>query len=78
MEKIFKEVRELSELVKSLFILPKEYLSCQEAADYVGISLSTLYKHTSQHTIPFYRPNGKLIRFKKSELDDWMTKHRIV
>ena len=42
----------------------------------MGISKSTLYKMTHKHELPFYRPNGKLIYFEKSELVKWMLQNR--
>lgn len=47
-------------------------LTFQEAAEYLGISKSTLYKKTAKKKIPFYKNQGKLIYFKKSELNDWV------
>jgi hypothetical protein len=31
---------------------------------------------THKHELPFYRPNGKLIYFEKSELLKWMRQSR--
>ena len=50
----------------------KHTLTLEEAATYLGISKSMLYKHTHNGTIPCYRPGGKLLYFEKSELDDWV------
>ena len=55
----------------------KEYYSVEEAAHYLGIAKSTLYKKTSLGNISFYKPNGKLITFKKDDLDKWIEQHRI-
>jgi hypothetical protein len=33
---------------------------------------------THNNVIPFYRPNGKLIYFEKSELLAWMRKNRAI
>lgn len=54
----------------------KEILTLAEAAAYAGISKSYLYKLTSTRMIPFYRPQSKLIYFKKIELDTWLTNNR--
>ena len=45
----------------------KDVLTLEEAALFMGISKSSLYKMTHKHELPFYRPNGKLIYFEKSE-----------
>lgn len=57
-------------------IYQKEVLNFNEACQYMGLSKSTLYKKTSQSEIPHYCPSGKLIFFKRSDLDSWMLKNR--
>jgi excisionase family DNA binding protein len=55
----------------------EQMLPFDEAANFLGISKSTLYKRTSNRDIPHYKPSGKLIYFKKKELVAWMCKNRI-
>ena len=64
------------EMLENILNAAKEVLTLEEAAAYLGISKSTLYKLTHQHEIPFYRPNGKLIYFEKAELLKWMRQVR--
>ncbi len=47
-------------------------LTLEEAARYLDLSTSTLYKMTSSNKICFYKPNGKRIYFDKSELNAWL------
>ena len=47
-------------------------LTIQGAADYLEISKSYLYKLTAKKQIPHHKPNGKLIYFNKSELNEWV------
>ena len=54
----------------------KDVLTLEEAALFMGISKSSLYKMTHKHELLFYRPNGKLIYFEKSELVKWMLQNR--
>lgn len=56
----------------------KEVLTSNEAAIYLGMESSYLYKLTCQKKIPFYKPNDGRIYFKKAELDDWATKKPMV
>lgn len=56
--------------------LAKEVLTFQEALALLGISASMLYKLTHQRAIPFYKPNGKLIYFKKEDLMNWMLSNK--
>jgi excisionase family DNA binding protein len=50
----------------------KEILSVKEACAYMDISKSYIYKLTHGRMLPFFCPNGKLIYFKRSDLDAWM------
>lgn len=51
----------------------KEILSFKEALIYMDVSPSFLYKLTSKRIITFFKPSGKRIYFKRSDLDKWMT-----
>lgn len=53
----------------------KEILSFQEALAYLDVSKSFLYKLTSSNNITFFKPSGKLIYFKKSDLDQWILRN---
>ena len=55
----------------------KEVLNLEEASQFMGMSRSSLYKLTHSQSIPYYKPNGKLIFFEKSELLAWMRQNRI-
>lgn len=54
----------------------KKVLNFNEASQYLDLSKSHLYKLTSARAISFYRPNGKLLYFKRKELDDWLLRNR--
>lgn len=57
-------------------LLSKEVLNFKEAMNLLGISASMLYKLTHKRTISFYKPNGKLIYFKKEDLLSWMLSNK--
>lgn len=48
-------------------------LNFVEAAQYLSLSHSTLYKLTYQRKIPCHKPNGKVLYFFKHELDEWIS-----
>lgn len=48
-----------------------QLLRINEAAEFLKVSKSYLYKLTSLQLIPFYKPSGKLIYFKKQDLIEW-------
>lgn len=52
--------------------LNKKVLNIDEAAVFVGLSKSYLYKLTSRGLIDFSKPNGKIIFFEKTYLEEWM------
>ena len=51
--------------------MDKEFLNIKEISQYLGIKISTLYFYVENGDIPHYRI-GRLIRFKKQEVDQWM------
>lgn len=71
--KTIKEV--LSEILENLKQKDKEIFTFQEGCNYCGISSSFMYKQTSRGNIRFYKPEGKIIYFKKEDLDNWMLRN---
>ena len=59
-------------------MLQKNILSFNEATGYLNVKKSTLYKLTHNREITYYKPNGKLIYFKKEDLDNWMLKREFL
>ena len=53
-------------------------LSMDEAIKYTGLKRSYLYKLVHNNEIPYYKTEGgKLIRFKRAELDKWLLAVRV-
>ena len=55
----------------------KKVLTFNEAADYMGMSKSCLYKMTSQKIVPHYKPNGKMIFFDLEEIENYLLSVRV-
>ena len=55
----------------------KEVLTSDEAASYMGISKSYLYKLTMTRQIPHYKPMGKMCYFNRKELESWLQGARV-
>lgn len=53
-----------------------EVLNLAQAAEYVSLSKSAIYKKTSERNIPHFK-QGKKLYFKRSELDAWLTELKI-
>lgn len=52
-------------------------LTFEEAAKYLNVSDSFLYKATYRNLIPFYQPGGKKIYFKIEDLDNYIFRNRV-
>ncbi|KAA6343597.1 hypothetical protein EZS27_008725 [termite gut metagenome] len=66
----------VSKLEESLFII-KNILSFDEASEFLNLSKSYLYKLTSSGQIPHYKPQGKMLYFEKSELENWLRQNPV-
>lgn len=72
------ELQKLADLITAnVGVFNKEVLNSQEAAQYMGISLSTLYKLTMAAKINHFKPGGKLIFFNRRDLEQWLQSNRV-
>ncbi len=55
----------------------KRLLNIQEASQYVGLSVHTLYTMVSQRRIPFVKM-GRLTKFDIGLLDVWIKKNTVM
>ena len=53
-------------------MVKKGYLGTAAAAEYLDIPLGTLRQYVSRNTIRYYKPTGKNVYFKLSDLDEFM------
>jgi excisionase family DNA binding protein len=55
------------------------FLSETEAAQYLSLSVKTLRRWRFDRKGPTYaKLNNKLIRYSRSDLDDWMQQQRVI
>ena len=72
-----EEIKDLAKLVaEQTIICTKEVLTSKEAAVYMGVSMSYLYKLTMNKKIPHYKPMGKVCYFNRLELEQWLQGNR--
>lgn len=64
-------IKYASELEKSAYII-KEYLTVEDAARYLHLNKSAVYRLTSNHQITFYKPGGKNIFIRRADLEKWI------
>ena len=55
----------------------KDFLTAKQAADYLGIKMSTLYSYTSKKIVSFNRPNGRKIYFSVETLQEFLSRGRV-
>lgn len=51
------------------------YMTTQEAADYLHVSVGTLREWVRTKGLPHYKP-GKQLLFQPREIQAWMSRHR--
>ena len=72
-----KIMQQLAEIKALTLLAAKEMLTMDDAVLYTGLGKSCWQFVTCKKKIPFYKPNGKNIEFKKSELNDWLQRNRV-
>ena len=83
----FLNVGQLKELIKSLLKQDKEtsdelsdipeIMEKSECCRLTGFKPSTISKYMNERSIPYYKCGEKKVRFKKSEVLEWLLSNRI-
>ena len=76
LQRQIEELQKRMEAVEDILDNAKEVLTVEEASRFMDIARSSLYKMTSDRSIPFYRPNGKMIYFEKADILAWIRQNR--
>ena len=66
-----------NEVTANTIFCTKEVLTSDEAARYMGISKSYLYKLTMRGEIPHFKLMGKMCYFNRVELEQWLQRNRV-
>ena len=77
LQRQIEELQKRMEAVEDILDNAKEVLTVEEASRFMDIARSSLYKMTSDRSIPFYRPNGKIIYFEKADILTWIRQNRV-
>ena len=73
---VLEKLNSIEKMLMEQNMLKKEVFTFNEAAIYLEVSHSHLYKLTSTGTIPAYKPNGKKLYFNRQELNKWLLSNR--
>ena len=67
----------LQRLEKYALLAAKKVLSIEDVVLLTGLTKGHIYKLTSAHQIPYYKPAGKQIYFDRTELEAWLKRNRV-
>ena len=74
-DKLAEQLERIEKHIESQNIRP---MSVEEAANYLHLAKSTVYKMTSRSEIPHFKSRGgKRLSFLKPDLDQWLLAHRV-
>ena len=74
-----EEFKAIASLIEANGVNTKTVLTSDEAARYLGITKSALYKMTMGRRIPHYRSKGgKLLYFQREEIERWATSNKVM
>ncbi len=76
--KVYQVLKEIKQILLRTNSAQKETLSFNEAVEYLDVSKSFLYKLTSQGKITHYKPNNKLIYFRRDDLNKFLQRNRFL
>lgn len=72
-DKILEAIKELKQVT---LLGVKEVLDVNDLAALTGLSQARIHRLTSKRLIPYYKPNGGKLFFKKSEINAWLLRNR--
>jgi len=52
--------------------MEKDFFNTSEAAEYLGISIKTVYHYIHKQVIPYYKVQNRKVYFKKVDLDNFL------
>lgn len=70
-------IKEILSGIRNALISKKQIINVDELACLTGLSKSTIYKLTNERVLPHYKPGGKIIFFKRIEIDKWLLSNSI-
>jgi excisionase family DNA binding protein len=71
-ENILLQLRPETKIVET----ENQILTLKKLCEYVDMAPASIYKRTSDRSIPHYKL-GKKLYFKKDEIDEWMVSNKV-
>jgi len=76
LDALLTKLEKMEQRLEEIFVMGKEALTFEQAWKYLRISSSQLYKLVWKRMIPAFKPGGKLLYFKRTDLEGWMLSNR--
>lgn len=76
LEDLHSRLDGLEKRLEEIFLCSKEALTFEQAWKFLKVSASLLYKLVHKRIIPAFKPGGKLLYFKRTDLESWMLSNR--
>lgn len=74
-EELTISINEMKQLLKRQTAAKEEMIGINEACEILSLAKPTIYALVQANKIPYYQP-GKMLKFKRTELMEWMEKSR--
>ena len=74
-EELTISINEMKQLLKRQTTAKEEMIGINEACEILSLAKPTVYALVQANKIPYYQP-GKMLKFKRTELMEWMEKSR--
>ncbi len=72
-----QRIDERQQNIEKMILSQKNVLTFSEAATYMGVSKSFLYKLTMNNFISYFKPRNKMIYFERESLENELLQNRI-
>lgn len=76
MDALHSRMERIEKRLEEIYLLSKEALTFEEAWKFLRVSSSQLYKMVCKRILPAFKPGGKLLYFKRQDLENWMLSNR--
>lgn len=71
-----KILKKLERIENLLARTTKPILNVDDLINYSGYSRSYIYKLVHRNAIPYYKPGGKNLFFKREEINEWLLQNK--
>lgn len=76
LDALYIRLEKMEKRLEEICLLSKEALTFEEAWKFLRVSSSQLYKMVFKRILPVFKPGGKLLYFKRRDLENWMLSNR--